>query len=141
MKKLFFFLGIICNSCIIEYDTSTEFIYENKTDYTISMEMIMPRLHDTIFIDTYNIDSHSEKSISCNGSGLNVLYNFLYLYDSVVFSIGDSVSKTFLKDDISEYNPLNLDNYILSKKSGKRYDYFKYTYTFTNDNISKILGQ
>ncbi len=125
-------------SCMVDYLSQVDFVFDNKTDYPITMN-IMPLLYDSIYV----LESNTTKVISYERKGK---FNeppridpFQYPRDSVTFSIGDSISYTYIRNNTSEYNPLNVSNYILTKsKSGS---YFKYTYTFTNDNISKILGQ
>ena len=139
MKKILLLVMIVfmsmLSSCIFaESQTIVEYVYKNESGA------------DIIIIDAYS--SNKILEIPNNAEIINRLEDFTFVSPfeerpliEVIFK--DEKVLVYSSDDVSAYNnPLWINNYQLleeRKQRLKKYSYYKYSYTFTDEHYELAI--
>lgn len=141
MKKIILIsvLALLISSCIKDYSTLTEFVIENNSDHAVKASLTNFEAEFYKSVDTvFTIGVGSKISYSYENDGDDTVYEYPFGTSSgpIVIHFDNSVSSTFNKNNESKFNPLKLENYSGGKiKKG----YYRYTYTFTNQDFEEAL--
>ena len=136
---LFLFLGLSFSSCIKDYSTVTKFVIKNRSDQNIKIqvshfETVFYATTDTIFF----IEADSEINHQYEKDGKDAIYEFPFggSSDSLIIFYNDIDSTVFTKNNSSQRNPLNIENYSGGKVKDGLY---RYTYEVSKQDLQEAI--
>ena len=127
----------VFQSCIVEEESSVDYVVVNGTDYKILIERYGGWDYNFINGDTIFLEIGSEVVLNYSGKG-GVFYPF-YGTDSLVLKSGDKFKQTYTPM-MNGKSPFNIDNYEGGKVDYKHH-ITSYEYTYRMENIDFVMQE